>query len=294
MIPALLLLLIALLMACLALFIVFRVLRNPTTSRVLNRLAQGQPLPAPHLGGLLWLDRAFLQAGLPRPSERLRLWLGLWLGAMLLAGLAGGWMAVLACLLLPPLCLKLYLSWRYHRQVRRMVEQLPPLLDHAVRSLKAGRTLADAVLNAIDASSDPLKTALGRVSRNVQLGVSLPEAVQDVAELYEREEFRLFALGLKVNQRYGGNASELLENLITLIREREQGARQLKAMTGETRFTAMVLAVLPLLVLVYFMFTNPAYLPKMWSDASGQHLLLTALAMQVIGCFTLWRMVRSV
>ena len=96
MIPALLLLLIALLMACLALFIVFRVLRNPTTSRVLNRLAQGQPQPAPHLGGLLWLDRAFLQAGLPRPSERLRLWLGLWLGAMLLAGLAGGWMAVLA------------------------------------------------------------------------------------------------------------------------------------------------------------------------------------------------------
>ena len=228
MIPALLLLLIALLMACLALFIVFRVLRNPTTSRVLNRLAQGQPQPAARLGGLLWLDRAFLQAGLPRPSERLRLWLGLWLGAMLLAGLAGGWMAVLACLLLPPLCLKLYLSWRYHRQVRRMVEQLPPLLDHAVRSLKAGRTLADAVLNAIDASSDPLKTALGRVSRNVQLGVSLPEAVQDVAELYEREEFRLFALGLKVNQRYGGNASELLENLITLIRERESAADQLR------------------------------------------------------------------
>ena len=95
-------------------------------------------------------------------------------------------MAVLACLLLPPLCLKLYLSWRYHRQVRRMVEQLPPLLDHAVRSLKAGRTLADAVLNAIDASSDPLKTALGRVSRNVQLGVSLPEAVQDVADFIDK------------------------------------------------------------------------------------------------------------
>jgi tight adherence protein B len=29
---------------------------------------------------------------------------------------------------------------------------------------------------------------------------------------------------LKVNHRYGGNASELLENLIKLIREREQAA----------------------------------------------------------------------
>ena len=294
MIPALLLLLIALLMLGLALFIVFRVLRNPTTSRVLNRLAEGQPPPAAKFGGLAWLDRAFLQAGLPRPSERLGLWLGVWAAAIVVAGLVGGWTLSVAFAVLPPVCLKLFLSWRYHRQVRRMVEQLPQLLDHCVRSLKAGRTLADAVLNAIEASSDPLKTAISRVSRNVQLGVSLPEAVQDFAELYEREEFRLLALGLKVNNRYGGNASELLENLITLIREREQGARQLKAMTGETRFTAMVLAALPVLVMVYFMLTNPEYLPKMWNDTSGQHLLLTALAMQVIGCFTLWRMVRSV
>lgn len=294
MIPALLLLLIALLMLGLALFIVFRVLRNPTTSRVLSRLAEGQPPPAAKFGGLAWLDRAFLQAGLPRPSERLGLWLGVWAAAIVVAGLVGGWTLSVAFAVLPPVCLKLFLSWRYHRQVRRMVEQLPQLLDHCVRSLKAGRTLADAVLNAIEASSDPLKTAISRVSRNVQLGVSLPEAVQDFAELYEREEFRLFALGLKVNNRYGGNASELLENLIVLIRERDQGARRLRAMTGETRMTALVLGMLPVFVVAFFMATNPNYMIKMWQDGGGQHMLLTALAMQIIGSVALWRMVRSV
>jgi len=196
--------------------------------------------------------------------------------------------------LLPPLLLRVFISWRYQRRVRRMVEQLPQLLDHCVRSLKAGRTLADAVLLAIEASSDPLKTGISRVSRNVQLGVSLPDAVQDFAQLYERDEFRLFALGLRVNHRYGGNASELLENLIVLIRERDQGARQLNAMTGETRITAIVLGVLPILLLAYFSLTNPGYLPKLWNDSAGQHLLLAALAMQVMGSLALWRMVRSV
>ncbi|WP_232462663.1 type II secretion system F family protein, partial [Pseudomonas fragi] len=180
--------------------------------------------------GLAWLDRAFLQAGLGRPSDRLGLWLSLWAAAVIVAGLLGGWVFFLALVVLPPALLKLYVSWRYHRRVRRMVEQLPLLLDHCVRSLKAGRTLADAVLTAIDASSDPLKSSISRVSRNVQLGVSLPDAVNDFAELYERDEFRMFALGLKVNHRYGGNASELLENLIVLIRERDQGARKLRAM----------------------------------------------------------------
>jgi len=294
MIPALILLLLAVLMFGLGLFIVFHVMRDPATSRVLDRLAQGQPQSGAKAVGVAWLDRAFLQAGLGRPSERLGLWIGLWAGVITVAGLLGGWSFFIASVLLPPLLLRVFISWRYHRRVRRMVEQLPQLLDHCVRSLKAGRTLADAVLLAIEASSDPLKTGISRVSRNVQLGVSLPDAVQDFAQLYEREEFRLFALGLRVNHRYGGNASELLENLIVLIRERDQGARQLKAMTGETRITAIVLGVLPILLLAYFSLTNPGYLPKLWNDSAGQHLLLAALAMQVMGSLALWRMVRSV
>ncbi|GLX90345.1 type II secretion system protein F [Pseudomonas fragi] len=294
MIPALILLLLAVLMFGLGLFIVFHVMRDPATSRVLDRLAEGQPQSGAKAGGVAWLDRAFLQAGLGRPSERLGLWIGLWAGVITVAGLLGGWSFFIASVLLPPLLLRVFISLRYHRRVRRMVEQLPQLLDHCVRSLKAGRTLADAVLLAIEASSDPLKTGISRVSRNVQLGVSLPDAVQDFAQLYEREEFRLFALGLRVNHRYGGNASELLENLIVLIRERDQGARQLKAMTGETRITAIVLGVLPILLLAYFSLTNPGYLPKLWNDSAGQHLLLAALAMQVMGSLALWRMVRSV
>ena len=294
MIPALILLLLAVLMFGLGLFIVFHVMRDPATSRVLDRLAQGQPQSGAKAVGVAWLDRAFLQAGLGRPSERLGLWIGLWAGVITVAGLLGGWSFFIASVLLPPLLLRVFISWRYHRRVRRMVEQLPQLLDHCVRSLKAGRTLADAVLLAIEASSDPLKTGISRVSRNVQLGVSLPDAVQDFAQLYERDEFRLFALGLRVNHRYGGNASELLENLIVLIRERDQGARQLKAMTGETRITAIVLGVLPILLVAYFSLTNPAYLPKLWNDSAGQHLLLAALAMQVMGSLALWRMVRSV
>ena len=292
--PVLIITVISCLMFIMSLSLIYRALRDPATSRVLDRLGESQgPLTEKNLS-MAWLDRAFLQAGLGRTSQRLGLWLAMWGAVTVLAGLLGGWAYFLIFLVLPPLLLRLYVSWRYQRRVRRMVEQLPQLLDHCVRSLKAGRTLSDAVLHAIESSSDPLKSSISRVSRNVQLGVSLPEAVDDFAELYERDEFRMFALGLKVNHRYGGSASELLENLILLIRERDQGARKLRAMTGETRITAVVLAVLPLFVGGYFMLTNPSYLTKVWNDPSGQHMLLTALAMQIIGCLGLWRMVRSI
>jgi len=293
MLKPLLLILVCLTLLGLSARLLYRGLRQPGTQRVLDRLSQGQPERVVQKTSWTALERAFLRAGLGRPTERIGQWLALW-GLMALIGVvAGGWIGLLLASLLPPLLLRVFVQWRYQRRLKRMIEQLPPLLDHTVRSLKSGRTLADAVLGAIDAAEDPLKNALGRVQRNVQLGISLPDATSDFAELYDKDELRLFALGLKVNHRYGGNASELLENLIKMIREREQAARQLSAMTGETRVTAVVLAALPVALAGYFLISNPKYLLAMWNDGSGQTMLLAALGFQVFGCLALWRMLRS-
>jgi tight adherence protein B len=269
-------------------------LRRARTERVLGRLAEGQPQLAEENDSWNRVERMFLRAGLGKPSDSLGLWLTVWGLGVVLGLIVASWVGLLVMLVLPPVLLRLYIAWRYQRRITRMIEQLPQLLDHTVRSLKAGRTLADAVLGGIDVAEDPLKNAMGRIQRNVQLGVSLPESAHDFAEFYERDEFRLFALGLKVNHRYGGNASELLENLIKMIREREQAARQLRALTGETRVTAYVLTALPIFMVGYFLAVNPAYLMTMWNDGTGRLLLFVALSMQVLGCFALWRMLRSV
>jgi tight adherence protein B len=290
----LLLCLMCLLLLAFSVRLFYQGIRKTGSERVLARLAQGQPELAPVKTSWTGLERAFLRAGLGRPTERLGIWLALWATAMLLGYAIAGWRGLLILAVLPPLALRVFVSWRYRQRLQRIIEQLPPLLDHAIRSLKSGRTLADAVLGGIEASEDPLKTAMGRIQRNVQLGVNLPDAVNDFAELYDQDELRMFALGLKVNHRYGGNASELLENLIKLIREREQGARQLRALTGETRLTAWVLGSLPVILVSYFMLTNPGYMLGMWHDASGRHLLITAACLEIFGCLALWRMLRSI
>ncbi|EIK96545.1 hypothetical protein PMM47T1_11477 [Pseudomonas sp. M47T1] len=272
----------------------FTGLRRTGDKRVLERLGQGQATVASDKPLMRWLERRFLRAGLGRPNDHIGIFIAIWAVLAVVGAFAGDWFGVLLMLVVPPLALRFYVSWRYRRRVQRMIAQLPSLLDYTVRSLKSGRTLADAVLGAMQASNDPLREAMARVERNVRLGVSLDQAVEDFAELYERDEFRLFALGLRINQRFGGNASELLENLIKLIREREQGARQLAAMTGETRMTAMVLAGLPAALAGYFLITNPNYLTKMWHDPSGQHLLIAAIVLQACGCLALWRMLRSI
>ena len=240
-----------------------------------------------------WLDPMLLRAGFAQGELKLRPWVFAWLGLVLLAAVGAGAAGGLLALLAVPVLAWLGLIWRCRRRLRQIIQQLPGLLDYSVRSLKAGRTLNDAVLGGIDSTREPLRSAMLRVRRNVQLGVALDVAVNELAELYRQDELRLFALGLRINQRHGGNASELLENLIKLIREREQGGRQLRAMTGETRITAWILGALPLAMVGYFMFANPGYLLAMWQDRHGQTMLLFAFALQAVGCVVLWRMMRS-
>lgn len=275
-------------------YLFYRSLNQGANERIMARLSLGQPEPEILRPGLARIERAFLRAGLGRPTERLPLASTLWLTAMLAGFLLDAWFGLLVGIVLPLILLRLYVSFRYQHRVRRMIQQLPQLLDHAVRSLKSGRTLGDAVLHGIDSAAYPLSEAMSRIKRSVQLGVALPDAAQDFAELYERDELRLFAMGLRVNHRYGGNASELLENLIRLIREREQAARQLRAMTGETRMTAVVLALLPVCMVGYFLAVNPTYLMRMWNDDTGRLMLLFAFGMQTLGCLALWRMLRSI
>lgn len=294
MLAPLMLIIVCLVLLGLSIRLFLQGLRKTATEKVLHRLAAGQPQRPAEKPVWVGLERMFLRAGLGRPTERFGLWLSLWAVAAGLGYVLADWVGLLLMVVIPPLALRLYIAFLYQRRIKRMIEQLPQLLDYTVRSLKSGRTLSDAVMGGIDASEDPLKAAMGRVQRNVQLGVNLPDAVSDFAELYEQDELRMFALGLKVNHRYGGNASELLENLIKLIRERDQGSRQLRALTGETRMTAWVLGALPLLLVSYFMLTNPGYMLGMWNDAGGRQMLISAAVLQVAGSLALWRMLRSV
>ncbi|MFZ5957702.1 type II secretion system F family protein [Pseudomonas knackmussii] len=241
-----------------------------------------------------WLAKRMRRAGI----VDMRKWLlGVGVATALLAILGFRLGNVIGMLLAVLLVLTLFsglLNLLYRRRLQRMIRQMPRFLDQVVRSLHAGRTLGDALEQAVGNAEVPLREIFARVNNHVQLGISLPEALQEIADLYAVDELHILALGVSVNYRYGGNTTELLDNIIKVIHEREKISRQLHAMTGETRLSAVVLAVLPVGLGGYILAANPGYLMTMWTDPVGRWMLLTSLGLQLLGCFLLWRMLKSV
>lgn len=182
----------------------------------------------------------------------------------------------------------------YTRRQGLIVTQLPRMLDQVVRLMRTGKTLGDSFAIATKDADDPLRIVMQKLQRNIALGMTITEAFQELSDTYDLKELQVLALGVSVNSRYGGSLIDLLNNVISLIHQREHLSRQLRALTGETRTSAVVLSALPLLVGTFMVFSNPDYIFTMVDDPSGKWVLYGAAGMQIAGMAVIWRMLRSV
>lgn len=210
--------------------------------------------------------------------------------AFLLKGNTGLLIAILAF----ALGSYVFILWRAAATHRMLLKQLPGFIDYIIRIMAIGRSFDSALLNAIDDSLPPLSKAMASVKLENSLGGDLVESLQETAEIYRMQELHLITLALRINQRYGGSIKAMLENIITMIRQREQAERELSALTGETRLSAWMLGTMPVAMAGYMMITNPTYIGYLLNDPHGMEIIYTALGLQTVGGLLLWRMMRSI
>lgn len=239
-----------------------------------------------------FFERLFERAGLAEQRGLAWLLVGLWLLAGLAGLLVAGWAGLVVGLGLASAGVYALMEWQGQRRSRLLVAQLPGFVEHIGRSLEAGRTLTTAMESATAGARTPLREVMQRAQREVALGAGLADALQGVANVYRLEALQMVALGVRFNLRYGGSARALMEQVVAVLRRRERARRQLRAMTGETRISAAVLAVLPVGIAVYTMLMNPDYFAAILDTPEGPWLLAGAGAWQVLGVFILWRMTR--
>ena len=245
----------------------------------------GLRLGAGHL--FLWFERAGWMSYEQRARYRL-LALAL-LSAMLGSAALGAWHIAIA--IGAAIALAFALAWKKGNVRRDAVRnQVPALLDSLIRGLEVGMTVDAAFRMAVDMSTGPIRPVLSRVRTRVELGESLGEALRHAARVQACRELHLLGFILDMHQRHGGKASEMLGGLARTITVDQQMRRDLRALTAETRFTALVLIALPIGMAAYLLATNPDYLLLMWEHDTGVRVLVLAAAMQVVGSLLIWRL----
>lgn len=240
-----------------------------------------------------WDD--FLRRADLAPTRRTAM---VWITPVVLCTLAGAvagqWLGAVSALVVA-LAVAAFAAWnRVRRLHKKLLSQLPGFLDGVVRLMTIGSSVPAAFQNSIANTEAPLRQCLVQAIHLQRAGKELDQAVLQVGRTYKVEELVLVASVLRLSVRYGGRADVVMERTATFMRDREQAQRELMALSAETRLSAWILGLLPLVVAGGLFTLNASYIMMMWKDPTGKSMLLSAAALEVAGAFMLYRLAKSI
>lgn len=232
------------------------------------------------------------QAQVEVTARALGMFGGLLVLAALFALLAAGPVAALAVLAGVPLGLFGWIRRRAQRRVEALIEALPYYID-AVRQMQAvGNSLAQALERALADAPAIVQGTIAPVTRRLELGAPVADAMQILAERLRVPEISMLAAAIRTNMRYGGSISAVLLNLSNILRERIRIKRDLKAAISEAKISGRVLIVMPLVAMVLLVAMNPSYVDFFLGDPRGHQLGVVAVVLQGLGMLVMRRVMR--
>jgi tight adherence protein B len=169
------------------------------------------------------------------------------------------------------------------QRIRRFETQLPEGLDMVVNALKAGYSLQAAMEFVGKEASAPLGPEFARFYDEQRLGIDVRTALLRLQERIGTVDARMFVTSLLVQRETGGNLGEVLTNLATLMRERVAFRGTVATLTAEPKFSARVLASLPLVVYIGFRLFKPDFIRPLHTRPEGVYILGYAAVSTIIG-----------
>ena len=179
------------------------------------------------------------------------------------------------------------------RRLKTLGHQLPYVLDMLESALESGHTLLRGLQMAITNSPEPLAGELRAILDQVRVGVTLPLAIEALYRRVPVEELGFLASAVSVQAESGSSLAEILRHVTHSIRYRQRLEDQIRALTSQSRSSAMIVSALPGVVLGAFSLMRGDYARLLFTNPLGVKLLETAIVLDLLA-FVLMRKIAQV
>ena len=160
-----------------------------------------------------------------------------------------------------------------------------------VRGIKAGLPLLDCLKMIATEAPEPMRSEFRGIIETQTVGIPLGEACLKLYERIPVAETNFFGIVIAIQQRAGGNLSEALGNLSTVLRERKKMKSKIKAMSMEAKASAAIIGALPIIVMTLVWLTSPEYIELLWTEALGRVMLACCAIWMFIGVMVMRKMI---
>ena len=145
---------------------------------------------------------------------------------------------------------------------------------------------------AADEFDDPLGPEFDETLGEINYGVSVTNALKNLAKRIECPELKYFVVAVILQRETGGNLAELIESLANLIRKNYEFQGKVRTLSAEGKLSAIILVAIPFLFALYLYLSQPKYLNLLFSRPVGRIMLGAACIMMAVGIIVIKRMVK--
>ena len=172
----------------------------------------------------------------------------------------------------------------------RLREQVPDALRCMEACLHAGLSLPQTFYEVSTQIDQPARGLFARVSRDLELGYSMNEALERFRSVAELPELSFVAMALDVQYACGGSATPILRSAEQSVASDLELRRSLRVQTAQAKLSAQIVSIMPFALVFVISALDPGFLAPFFSSAGGALLLLMAVSMLAAGVLMVRRM----
>jgi tight adherence protein B len=182
-----------------------------------------------------------------------------------------------------------WLNGKQKKRVSLFREQLPDAIDMMVSAMKAGYSFQAAMRFIGEEINAPLGPEFIRFYEEQRLGMEVRTALLALQGRVDSLDLKMFVTAVLIQRETGGNLSEVLGNIGTLMRERAALKGDIETLTAESKMSARILSALPLVVFVLINLINTNFMKPMLASRTGVIVFVTAAFMVMAGYYTMMK-----
>jgi tight adherence protein B len=112
----------------------------------------------------------------------------------------------------------------------------------------------------------PVSIEFERVVQEVRLGLSVPQALENMLRRVPSDDLDLVVTAVKIQREVGGNLAEILDIISFTIRERIRIKGEIRTLTAQGRLSGWIISLLPFVLAFILYLINRPYVAQLWAQ----------------------------
>ncbi|TMC80754.1 MAG: secretion system protein [Chloroflexi bacterium] len=176
-----------------------------------------------------------------------------------------------------------YLRNRRGHRLRQFDAGLPRAMELIANSMKAGQSVAQSLSSVTDNAGPPISDEFALARREIELGASVESALNNMVRRIGSHDLRLMVMVITIQRSIGGDLPAILVTLADTMRQREEMRAEINAATAQSRATALIITLLPIVAALALYFIVRDYFRPMLVNPLGWFMLGLAALLLFVG-----------